>query len=551
MEDKNWEESLKGMLNDYKPEGLRPDWAAFANYLSVHEQISEWEEDEVFDESIKDSVSGFQALPMAEGWDRVESSLNMADRQFDENIRNKINQFEPHYSPGYWSMFMQRLSGVSYLRAKLIAFKVVEVAAVFLILFTALKLGQMGKLPFETPLFDSPKESFAQGKKSGVKKNQVTKAHESASVESSSSLISEETSSTGTNDIVSGNATDDSATIFALSSSHALVNEKENNRNAASVDPILFNDILPVKTDQSFTVVSPQDIALSEELNSSDDEDSGATGKSLFKKLQVANFLGTILSPIRWNREKSLPKLAYVKQRSRKYTEFGIISQLDYNKLRMPEDRLYSAGRQIIFPQQGIPSANLGGGFSFAIAHPRWAIESGLIYSAKNFRPGRELVVGGALNNGSVEFDAMRLQMVSLPLLYRYKFDHKGAFKVYGLAGFGLNLIAKSNIDVVIEYEFPSLSQGDDPNKDPNLGPIIKETRRISEHIRDGAPFSTKSFVSFEAGLGMEYSIHEHKTLFLQSAVQYQVPNLRFSNNNGKHIRSVTLQAGVRAPLGN
>jgi opacity protein-like surface antigen len=264
----------------------------------------------------------------------------------------------------------------------------------------------------------------------------------------------------------------------------------------------------------------------------------------------MATFMSSHLSPIQGRRRISPPSGQYIRPRSKTHTEFGIITQLDYNKMRMPEDRLYSAGRQIIFPQQGIPTASIGGGFSFAIGHPRWAVETGMIYNPKTFKPGRQLIVGGAFDNGSVEFEAMRLQMVSVPLQFRYRFDHKGFFKAYGLAGFGLHLIAQSDVDVLIKYHFPSLSFGQDPNNVPQLAETIRETRRISEHIRDGAPFSTKSYFSINAGAGVEYSLSENKTIFLQSTVLYQVPNLKFSNNNGKHIRSLSLQAGVRTPLG-
>lgn len=111
-------------------------------------------------------------------------------------------------------------------------------------------------------------------------------------------------------------------------------------------------------------------------------------------------------------------------------------------------------------------------------------------------------------------------------------------------------MIAQSDIDVLIKYHFPSLSFGEDPNNDPILSKTIQETRRISEHIRDGAPFSTKNFVTANAGLGFEYAVTSHKSLFIQSAIQYQIPNIEFSNNNGKHLRSVSIQAGVRGPLG-
>lgn len=545
MEDKNWEDGLKDMLANYKPEDMQPDWESFANYLHVHEQITEWEENEAFDESIKESVSGFNASTQDIGWQRIESSLDLADQQFDQHIRDKIKELDPKYT-GTWALLLQRLSGVAYLRAKLIAFKVVEIAAVMLLLFTTVKMGQMGKLPFETPLF-----------KDSLSKNGRLEMADNISADKQDNQAIQHAQTNDASDSSTGDSFDPDQTASLLESAENTSGLRENGfliggRETPAIYPIPVNDISPVKEEKASFASLPIDIASSEaQISSGIENEKNSGGKSIFKKLQVANFLGTILSPIRWAHEKSLPRLAYVKQPSKTFTEFGIVTQLDYNKLRMPEDRLYSAGRQIVFPQQGIPSANMGGGFTFAIGHPRWAIESGVIYTAKNFKPGRQLVVGGTLNNGSVEFEAMRLQLVSVPLHYRYKFDYKGPFKVYGLAGLGLNLIAQSNIDVVIEYQFPSLSFGGDPNTDPTLGPIIKETRRISEHIRDGAPFSTKSFFSFEAGAGIEYAVSEHKLLFFQSAIQYQVPNLGFSNNNGKHIRSVSLQAGVRTPLGN
>jgi opacity protein-like surface antigen len=177
-------------------------------------------------------------------------------------------------------------------------------------------------------------------------------------------------------------------------------------------------------------------------------------------------------------------------------------------------------------------------------------LETGVIYSAKDFEPGRQLIVGGAFDNGSVDFEAMKLQVVSLPVQYRYRFDHTGRFKAYALAGGGFNVIAESDIDVSIKYHFASLAFGENPNSDPTLAATIEESRRIREHIRDGAPFSTKTFVTVNAGLGIEYMITEHKALFLQTVGQYQIPNIAFSNNNGKHLRSVSLQVGIRGPLG-
>ncbi|MBK9983592.1 MAG: outer membrane beta-barrel protein [Saprospiraceae bacterium] len=177
----------------------------------------------------------------------------------------------------------------------------------------------------------------------------------------------------------------------------------------------------------------------------------------------------------------------------------------------MPEDRLSSSGRIIVFPQQGLPSYGYGGGFTIALNHPRWAVETGLIYNSKTFEPGRKLSVGTAFDNGTIEFEAMRLQLVTLPLQMRYKVENKGPIKFYALAGFDLNLIVQSDIDVSIKYHFQSLSINENPNSNPNLANTIKESRRVSEHIRDGAPFSPKSFVSC-CRFRSQYSLNEHKT---------------------------------------
>ena len=144
----------------------------------------------------------------------------------------------------------------------------------------------------------------------------------------------------------------------------------------------------------------------------------------------------------------------------------------------------------------------------------------------------------------------MHMQLISMPIQFRYRFDANGRLKAYTFGGFGLHLIAQSDIDVKVDYNFPSLEEGEDPNTNPALARTIRQTQRVSNDIRHRAPFSTNSYISANIGLGMEYALPDRKTLFLQTAYQYQIPNLRFSNHNGKHVLSLSLQAGVRTPLG-
>lgn len=569
MEDNNWEEGLKNMLSDYKPEGLQPDWDDFAQYLSIHEKVTEWEENEAFDESLKETLSGSEATTNVEGWDRIESSLNEADKQFDEQIRHRISYFEPPSDPR-WSLILRRLSGVEFLRTKLIAFKVVEVAAVFLLLFTVVKMGQMGKLPFETPLFENTKD----GGKSSSFRPGMASAEETGG---SNSTVSTDVSSAFTKDINSESSNKDNiqaeeSPLLALSNGIEQKSDispklSEFSKIASTSGPIRPTEVInprPFVDIKSSNEKNEYADAYALEVEAPDLEDlGGSENKSFFKKLQVANILNTVLSPIRWNKDKkSLPKLAYVKPRSRTFTEFGIVSQLDYNKLQMPEDRLFNVRMPesrmadpgiVVFQEQGINSSSIGGGFTFALAHPRWAIETGMIYHPKSFKPERGLKVGeeGSKEYSTVEFEAIRLQLVSIPLNFRYKFYNIGPLKMYGLAGGGLHLVAQSDIDVPIKNHFIFLAPGENPNHNPDYELPISESKRIREHFLDKSPFSTKSFLCLNAGAGLEYSVTENKSLFFQSALQYQLPNVKFSNNNGKNLRSISFQAGVRTPLGN
>lgn len=569
MENNEWEESLKDKLGEYKPEGLQPDWDAFLNYLSINEQITEWEQDASFDENLKDTVTNFAAPVLPEGWERIEASLDLADRQFDEHVRDKIAHYNPQYNPRTWPLLMSRISGVGYLRAKLIAFKVVEVAAVMLLLITVLKMGQMGKLPFETAIFEKHKLNGQLPQGGMADFNSAEDVNDAAQIQSKASSESFDDDAASVNE--SGNEqnafADNTTAAFDSNETRSQFSANRSNRsndlavqkpeklNDKSPTPITFVSVNSIQTEIEIMSIG-ENLAFAD-TDVEDKKQEGGQLKNDIPEIAVrkhrsfgATFMSTILSPVRWNQQVKLPKPHFVKQRSRTYTEFGIVSQLDYNLMRMPEDKFYTYGKHVVFPQQGLPSRSLGGGFSIAVGHPRWALETGLIYSGKNFRPGRQLIVGDAINNSNLEFEAMSLQLFSIPMHYRYRFDNNGAFRFYGLAGSAIHLIAQSNIDIVVNYNFSSLAPGENPNTNPSSALTIRETKRISEHIRDGAPFSTKSFVSLNAGAGIEYAVSENKTLFFQTTVQYQVPNLKFSNNNGKHLRSMSVQAGVRTPLG-
>ncbi len=542
MESNLWDDELREMLGEYKP------GKEISSVEQTHDVNPSYE-----DASDPDAIEETNLSPdKLEGWKRIEASLEAADHAFDETVRHRLNHFHPKYDPNSWTVFLKRFATQRQLRTKLVLLKSFEVAVLLLLLLTAVNMGRHGKLPFESnfsnqSILATPQATPHQPLKSTTTGEDQTAPAPKPNPDFTQAIERDQPHTITLAGIDSGRIAPSSQHTLATSS-EVLASVEQTTSNP-STEATQTHTPSAIARNTNYTPVT-EIAALNAEVDPGNTTHASVPDFQQQYHITPTDPIASAELTLSFLNVESIPHPKFVKQASRRYTEFSVLTQVDYNALRMPEDRLYSSGRQIIFPSQGIYSPGFGAGFTVAIGHPRWALETGVIYNAKNFKPGRQLIVGGAFDNGTVEFEAMKLQVLSMPFQFRYRMDHQGRFKAYAMAGAGFNVIAQSDIDVQIKYHFASLSFGENPNNDPNLAMTIEETRRLREHIRDGAPLSTKTFVSANAGLGVEYMITEHKMLFFQSSVQYQIPNVSFSNNNGKHLRSVSLQAGIRGPLG-
>lgn len=535
MGNKEWENYLREILGDFKAGGDVPSWDDFVQPTDATPDATELPE-RLQDESLREDLVNYSPDNPVTGWERIEASLDAADREFDEALRQKINQYQPADDPHSWSVFLSRFSAHKLLRAKLITLKIFETAAMVLLLITLLHLGQKGKLA----LF-APPDTDAGNVSTQYEAGDASYATSDAQPQQPSQTVNN-----GPAQVNPGTHPEDQAVHRSsslnnsgyIAPSTSLISSSVKS-NLESEAAFAFPEIADQGNDaESYSLAEPLDYDMS----------GTSAQRATFTMLQSPALpVADLASPS----SKRIPDPVFVKTVGKSFLEFGMLVQADYNQLKMPEDRVNSDGNQVVFPLQGITSPGYGAGITLALGNPRMAVETGLIYSSKSFRPGRELTVGAGMDNSNVEFEAMRMQLVSAPLQFRYRFEPKGRLKSYAIAGFGLHLITQSDIDVMVEYNFPSLNEGEDPNNVPSLARTIRQTKRVSEDIRKKAPFSSQSFISANLGVGIEYMLDEHKTLFLQTAYQYQVPNLRFSNHDGKHLLSLSLQAGVRTPLGN
>lgn len=540
MRNSEWDKHLRDLLGDYQPENNAPDWDAFSASLSdTPADLSA--EDELY----RNALNDFHAPGVPEGWEEISSALDHNDHTFDHRISEKVKHFGPGIDTQSWSHFLTHFNRHKVIWSKVIHYKAAEVIAVLLLIFTTVQLNKLGRFPFEPSEDRHNTNPIAT-----VQLNTLDSepAH-------TASLTSAEHHNTATSAASTGVITvSDTKTNTAKKregqlSSTALSKPISVNRDNDLVETLhsgisaTAHSVLNVNHDEMITgaqrTVSSLVFQKMDELPAAD-----RLPVSFAMTLTLSGDISSDYSAIALGHSQP-------QHHGKSYWEFGIVAQTDYNLLLMPEDRVYTKGKLVIFPKQGLPSQGFGGGFSFALHRATWAVESGIIYSSKTFRPDRSLVVGESFSRANIEYKAMRMQLVSIPVQYRQYIHHPGRLSPYLLAGVGLHLITQSDIDIVKQYPFLAmLSHNTDPNTIHQLEQTIQETERITEHIRDGAPFSTKSFLTGNFGLGIEYNLTPNKTLFIQTAAQYQIPGLKFSNISGKHIRAVSLQLGVRTPLG-
>jgi len=513
------------------------------------------------DTSMGGRLKDYQAPGPVSGWDRIASTLDQADRAFDETVRRRVSGFEIPHDEGSWGRLLAYWQDSRYLRTRLVMIKGIEAMTLLLLLLSSVRYDWIGPSTQPGPGHHTESMIIAQAEApqdrqlasseqvpadpskveiafpasacpSGQNKTHSPARLETTPVdltpgESGNHPISLETSPVPTLDIQIQPITGYASRTASLTSP----------MNDASV---------PGPSFRTMSETGEKAHAFLRDMAGTLDMDSP---RPEIRLASLASVDMTGLTP--WARtSETTPQVAAVEARARSRAEISLFLLTDVSALRMPEERIYSLGQQVIFPEKRMVSQGYGGGFTIATGHPRYALEMGIQYSARTFRPGRRVTLGDAFDNSTVDFQALRLQLVSIPLQARYRLDRTGRIRTYAAAGMTFTVVAQSDLDVVSSYNFNSLAAGEDPNADPLLARTIRETRRISEHLRDGTPFSSKNYVSLQGGFGLEYILHPSRKLFVQALAQYQIPNLEFSNHNGKDLRAVMIQAGLRSSLG-
>jgi len=130
------------------------------------------------------------------------------------------------------------------------------------------------------------------------------------------------------------------------------------------------------------------------------------------------------------------------------YLRVGMVSAFDLNHVMVPYDRIFDASAVNI---QGF---GYGNGISVGLRFGKWELESGAIYTSRNYTPPRRGDMVGNITDGYLTdiLGRVNLSILNIPLNLKYAFKNSEKWSMYALGGSNLNLLLSTNYDREQEF---------------------------------------------------------------------------------------------------
>ncbi len=196
----------------------------------------------------------------------------------------------------------------------------------------------------------------------------------------------------------------------------------------------------------------------------------------------------------------------------------GMFGSTDYNHIIVPANE-----EKKIFTAFDRHALGYGGGLSLGVEMSnRWEVEMGAIYAARQYPVGI-VYVEGSLRTGlqGSELRAAELNIVTLPLHLRYNFLRRSNWRAYAVTGAALQVVFQSNFYTAEAPEFDYLPIIAPVEPAPGDENIISQLRREGLAWFEGGTFKENAYLTGNLGLGLERYVGTRWSVFAQPTLQY------------------------------
>jgi hypothetical protein len=457
-----------------------------------------------FDHIIRGKMKGLEPSLTPESWDFLEQKMDAAEAASGEFIAendaidqlsyDKLHNLNQPFNKTHWELMAGKLEREFYFIQELFRMKTMEAALMLLLLLT---IGRF--IP------GSSNQHLPQ--KATQQNGPVAELQEDNSQTQEKISVAEWTENTDLTGSENGNAA-----VNAFSNDIVDLNASNEKRALSSVPGELTKQAIQTLTTPAFAFYGVESMKFN--------------NIELFNNSK--NFFEEALFP-------AAPGIAS--------NALALLTPKDhllgYDKLKAPLPNIiirvgmYGSPNidHIINPagqigDQEIPSLNryeLGytGGVSLGIGIDRFEVETGLAYTSKRYEPFEVQFVAGNLSKGfsNEAFKFFEYNTLSVPLNIKYDFFVKNNWHLYAYSGGTIHMTAQAfhHIGTVT----PSDENRDIPGSGERSDFIKELEKRLTNGIFQGGGFRENTYLSVNAGLGVEKYIGERWSVFTQSNYQH------------------------------
>lgn len=216
--------------------------------------------------------------------------------------------------------------------------------------------------------------------------------------------------------------------------------------------------------------------------------------------------------------------------RQKPVIHFGMYGSADYNRIYSPSIRLLDT-RLKAFDRYEL---GYSGGITLGFDLGHWEIQSGAIYSSKQYQPLLAEFWEGEFEDGyaKVLLKDIQLNVVQIPVMFRYNLLHYDSWRFYMMAGASVHVAVSAN------YFYDNIGAGPEDVAEPNRGWF------------DGGSFRENSYLTGNVGFGLERYVTPSWSLFAQPTYQHA---LDFFNHGmgptGDRISTMSIYTGIRVRI--
>ncbi len=473
-----------------------------------------------FDQHIRQQLESIQPDKGASSWVAFESLLDseLNDVSFDHHIKEKVENIEQPYQESHWNLFLSHFAWVQLFTKDLIYNKVFEAVLLVLALafvfpqqtttYDAYNISSTGVYPVEDAysFFNNGEEE-----KTAIK---IESTSESELATEYRTFLVERERNSDAGEFINENP---GYFEYSLMPTAYSTNEEVQLLNAG-----LFKLDFERKMIDHVPAYSAQ-------------EDHTRVNQLPFNDFRKLVSEAVSINPGSFNvlSNNSL---------SNSRTIVSVFTTMDINTIHTPFDDIYL--------RNGYEQSKfgVGGGFSIGWNKNRWTLETGMLFSMKQYNPRTVLEIFRFNPNSetaeAISLRAIELNTLSIPLHLRFDVYQGGRFTPYLLAGVGLNLATHANYD---REQFKiALAQPLPPDTQVNPGSTPRlDEKKFSDGIIQGGSFSENYFLSFNSGFGLDYQMGKKWRLFAEMSYHYNFMKKELGPNNDR-INTFSFKLGGR-----